>query len=154
MLSCPAAPSSSTRASALQRLARFLRERDEDPNPVEDFESFEFEFRDMLMEVETEVVGAELGKFDVDQPVVLVDGVEHRRVLRSSATYQTSAGKVSVERTLYRSGGGEQTIVPLDLRAGIIGGAWTPRAARQAVSSRSPTCPSPPRSRCSWRSAA
>lgn len=132
MLSCPVSPSSSSPTSALHRLGRFLRERAEDLNPVEDFESFEFTLRDMLMEVENEAVGAELVKLDVDVPVVLIDGVEHRRVLRSSATYQTSAGKVSVERTLYRRAAGEATVVPLDLRAGIVAGAWTPRAAKQA----------------------
>jgi hypothetical protein len=110
-----------------------LRERAEDPNPVEDFESFELTLRDMLMEVENEVIGAELAKFDVNVPVVLIDDVEHRRVLRGSAIYQTSAGKVSVERTLYRRAAGEATVVPLDLRAGIVAGAWTPRAAKQAV---------------------
>lgn len=133
MLSCPVSSSPSTPTGALQRLTRFLSARTEDPNPVEDFESFEFELRDMLMEVENEAAGAELAKLDVNVPVVLIDGVEHRRVLRSPATYQTSAGKVTVERTLYRRTAGEATVVPLDLRAGIVAGAWTPRAAKQAV---------------------
>ena len=40
---------------------------------------------------------------------------------------------VGGERTLYRPTGSGPTVVPLDLRAGVIGGAWTPRAARPAV---------------------
>lgn len=133
MFSCPVSASPSSPVGSLNRLNRYLRERAEDPNPVEDFESFEFEFRSLLMEVENEVVGADLEKLDVNVPVVLIDGVEHRRMLRSAATYQTSAGKVSVERTLYRCAAGERTVVPLDLRAGIVAGAWTPRAAKLAV---------------------
>jgi hypothetical protein len=100
---------------------------------VDDFEAFELEVRDMLMEVEAEVLAAELAKCDVGAPVVLVDGEEHVRVLRSEATYQTSAGKVSVPRHLYRPRSGGPTVVPLDLRAGIVAGGWTPRAAKQAV---------------------
>lgn len=36
-----------------------------------------------------------------------------------------------MQRTLYRAGC-EQAVVPLELRAGIIGGHWTPLAAHQA----------------------
>jgi hypothetical protein len=133
VLSCPDSASPSSPTGAFHRLERFLRDRREDPNPVEDFESFEFELRSMLMEVENEIAGAELEKFDVDVPVVLIDGVAHRRALRDSSTYQTSAGKVSVQRTLYRRSGSELTVVPLDLRAGVVQGVWTPRAAKQAV---------------------
>ena len=39
-----------------------------------------------------------------------------------------------VMRTLYRRGRGEErTLCPLELRAGIIEGRWTPLAARQAA---------------------
>ncbi len=43
-------------------------------------------------------------------------------------------GPVVVMRTLYRRGRGEErTLCPLELRAGIIEGRWTPLAARQAA---------------------
>ena len=95
MLSCPVSAAPSSPTGAVLRLNRYLCERAESPNPVEDFESFEFELRSMLMEVENEAVGAELSKLDVNVPVVLIDGVEHRRVLRSPATYQTGAGAMT-----------------------------------------------------------
>jgi hypothetical protein len=133
MLSCPVDAESSTFGPALQRLSSFLRQREKSLNPIDDFEGFELEVRDLVMEVETEIVGAELAKLDIDQPAILVDGVEHVRALRGEATYQTGAGKVSVMRTLYRPRSGGETVVPVDVRAGIMGGAWTPRAAKQAV---------------------
>jgi hypothetical protein len=39
---------------------------------------------------------------------------------------------VRVERSLYRPSQGGQTVCPLELRAGIIEGYWTPLAAKQA----------------------
>src|SRR5216110_2127897 len=47
----------------------------------------------------------------------------------------TAAGPVRVERTLYkdRTDEAEQAIVPMELRTGIVGGFWTPMAARQAA---------------------
>jgi hypothetical protein len=55
-------------------------------------------------------------------------------VLRAEETYMTAAGPVRVERTLYkdRTDEGERAIVPMELKAGIVGGFWTPTAARQA----------------------
>ena len=46
-------------------------------------------------------------------------------------TYTSAVGPITVQRTLYRAGC-EQAVVPLELRAGIIEGHWTPRAAHQA----------------------
>ena len=61
-------------------------------------------------------------------------GVVHRFVLRSECEYLTSAGPVRVERNLYadRSGGG-RALCPLERRAGVIRGYWTPRAAQLAT---------------------
>ena len=52
-------------------------------------------------------------------------------MLRASETYTSAVGAIRVARTLYRAGT-EQAVVPLELRAGIIGGHWTPLAAHQA----------------------
>jgi hypothetical protein len=100
---------------------------------VEDLEAFEHELHALLMEVEAEAVGEELDRFDVNIPVVMIDGVAHRRVLRSEQTYLTAAGPVCVTRTLYSTRQeGERAVCPLDLRAGIVEGLWTPLAAKQA----------------------
>jgi hypothetical protein len=68
----------------------------------------------------------------VDLPFVVIDGQRHHRVLRSTETYLSAAGPVTVARTLYRSGQG-RAVVPLERRAGIVEGHWTPLAARQAA---------------------
>ena len=59
------------------------------------------------------------------------EGCRYRRVLRATETYTSAVGPITVERTLYRVGT-EPAVVPLELRAGIIGGHWTPLAAHQA----------------------
>ena len=60
-----------------------------------------------------------------------IEGRRHRHVLRATETYTSAVGPITVTRALYRAGT-EQAVVPLELRAGIIGGHWTPLAARQA----------------------
>ena len=52
-------------------------------------------------------------------------------MLRSTETYLSAVGPITVQRTLYRAGT-EQAVVALEVRAGIIAGHWTPLAARQA----------------------
>src|SRR3989304_301940 len=52
----------------------------------------------------------------------------------SPETYLSAAGPVTVTRHLYRPAGrSSKSICPLELRAGIIAGYFTPRAARQAA---------------------
>jgi hypothetical protein len=75
----------------------------------------------------------ELARFDLDVPVVEVDGERYHQVLRCATTYTSAAGPVRVERSLYRPSQGGPTLCPLELRAGIIEGAWTPLAAKQAT---------------------
>jgi hypothetical protein len=97
----------------------------------EDFECFEREVHALFVQAEREVLAGELESLDVDLPYVDIAGRTHHRVLRSSETYTSAAGPVSVMRTLYRVGQ-EQAVVPLELRAGIVAGHWTALAARQA----------------------
>ena len=97
----------------------------------EDFEGFERECHALFAAAEREVLGGELEALDIDRPDLLIEGRRHHRVLRSSETYTSAAGPVTVGRTLYRAGRG-RSVVPLELRAGIVAGHWTPLAARQA----------------------
>ncbi len=63
-----------------------------------------------------------------------VGGATYRQALISAETYLSAAGPLTIERHLYRPAGrGSKSICPLELRAGIIRGYWTPRAARQAA---------------------
>jgi len=55
-----------------------------------------------MMEAERDIVGAELAKSTSTADAIEIGGKVHRRVLRQSQTYVTSAGEVVVERTLYK----------------------------------------------------
>ena len=94
-------------------------------------EDFERELHALFTQAEREVLAEGLERFDVDVPYVLIDGRKHCRVLRASETYTSAVGPVTVKRTLYRAGK-DKAVVPLELRAGMVEGHWTPLAARQA----------------------
>lgn len=111
--------------------------------PKETFEAFEERLHRQLQEVERDLLAEDLGRADVDADGIMVEGTAYRRVLRAKETYMTAAGPVRVERTLYkdRADEAERALVPMELKAGIVGGFWTPMAARQAgwvVSQMSP----------------
>lgn len=120
--------------SALDELRRFIDEQRATVPAACDFEQFERELHERIVEVEREILAEELARYDVDVPVVRIDGVAHRRVLRCEETYVSAAGPVRVTRSLYSTRTqGERTACPLELRSGIIEGRWTPRAAEQAT---------------------
>lgn len=121
-----------TESTACGRLFEFLEERRRAKRPVDDLESFEQELHEVFTAAEAEVVAQELERFDVDLPALEIEGVVHRQVLRCEQTYLTSAGPAVVMRTLYRAAG-ERAVCPMELRAGIVEGYWTPRAAQQAA---------------------
>ena len=74
-----------------------------------------------------------LARFDLDVPVVEVDGERCAHVLRCATTYTSTVGPVRVTQSLYRHPQGGHAVCPLELRAGIIEGSWTPLAAKQAT---------------------
>jgi hypothetical protein len=57
---------------------------------------------------------------------------------RGETAYNRAAGPVRVARRLYRSPRGGRAICPLELRAGMREGYWTPLAAQQATWAVSP----------------
>lgn len=99
------------------------------------FAEFERDLHARLMEIERDVVAAEMAKLDVDAPAVVIAGKVHRRVLRQTQTYLTAAGDVVVERTLYkdRADAAGRCVSPMELTLGVVGDFWTPRAAQQAL---------------------
>ena len=119
---------------AAKKLAEFLRKQREDSNlELSGFERFESELHEQISALECELIGEELARYDVAAEEVEVAGVVYRHTLTSSETYMSAAGTVTVTRNLYRPAGyGSRSICPLELRAGIINGYFTPRAARQA----------------------
>jgi hypothetical protein len=120
---------------AIQRLGQFVREQEKQWNSgVPDLEQYERELHKYVMAVECELLGEELARYDVSVEQVEVQGESYRLTLASTETYLSGAGAVTVVRHLYRPAGrGSKSICPLELRAGIVAGYFTPRAARQAA---------------------
>jgi hypothetical protein len=118
---------------AMDQLQAFLQQRRAAHEPVEDLTAFEQELHRLFVAAEREALGHELARFDLDVPAIEIEGERYHRVLRCETTYNSAAGPVRVERSLYRPSQGGQTVCPLDLRAGIIEDSWTPLAAKQAT---------------------
>jgi len=128
----PKPKTTSTVNKALETLRTALETLSERQLAATDFEQFEREMHALFVHAERDVLAQELMCLDVDLPYLLIGGVKHHRVLRSAGRYTSAAGTIRVLRTLYRSRG-NKAIVPLELRAGMIDGHWTPLAARQGA---------------------
>lgn len=123
-----------TPQTAVDRLEAFIAGRRSSKVRCGDIEGFERELHEYVVAVEQEVLAEELARLDVDLPAVTIEGEVYRQVVRCEETYTSAAGPVRVMRSLYRRfGEGERTVCPLELRAGIVEGRWTPLAARQAA---------------------
>ena len=118
---------------AMDQLADFLRQRRDAHEPVEDLGAFEQELHRLFVAAEREALGHELSRFDLDVPTIEVAAERYHRVLRCETTYNSAVGPVRVERSLYRRPHGDHALCPLELRAGILEGYWTPLAAQQAT---------------------
>jgi hypothetical protein len=83
-------------------------------------------------EIETKSHQALLQSFDVDAPLVVIEGKQYRPVLRSEGNYYCMAGGMKVKRTLYRECGTHhgKTVDPVSLRAGVLGDGWLPLTAQ------------------------
>lgn len=98
------------------------------------FEAFEVERGQAVRGLENELKAADLARYDVDADAVIVDGQEWRKCLEQQPkTYLSASGPITVARNLYRPADGGKCICPLELRAGIIGGLYTPVLARQVT---------------------
>jgi len=120
---------------AIQRLGQFVHEHAKQwKNGVPNLEQYERELHEHMMDIECELLGEELSRYDVSVEKIEVEGEIYRPILTSTETYLSGGGLVKVERHLYRPAGrGSKSICPMELRAGIIAGYFTPRAARQAA---------------------
>ncbi len=100
---------------------------------VAKFEQVEKEMHAAFIEAERIVLGEVLAQYDIDSPFVMLDEKEYRQVLRCEQTYTSAVGQIRIERSLYRAKNETQSICPLELRAGIVEGSWSPAAAKQAL---------------------
>lgn len=118
---------------AMDQLHDFLRQRREAHEPVADLDALAQELHRHFVAAAREALSRALSRFDLDVPAVEVDGARCQRVLRCETTSPSAVGPVRVERSLYRHPHGGPAVCPLELRAGIMEGAWTPLAAKQAT---------------------
>jgi hypothetical protein len=121
-----------TTTAALQRLETVIAQLRAQRDRTENFAQYEEALHAAVMETERELLAEDLMRLDIDAPRVVINGQVHHRALRTAQSYTTAAGAVTVLRTLYRTGK-DPAVVPLELRAGIVEGQFTPQAARQAA---------------------
>ena len=122
---------------AVERLGQFVRQQRrqwEKEGYAGNFEDFEQGLHEHITALERELIAEELARYDMDVEEVEVEGTVYRQALTSTETYLSAAGPVTIERHLYRPAGrGTKSICPLELRAGMVRGLFTPRAARQGA---------------------
>src|SRR5262245_17457573 len=98
------------------------------------FEAFEVALGHAVRGLENELKAADLARYDVDANAVMVNGQAWRKCLEQQPkTYLSASGPITVARNLYRPVEGGKSLCPLELRAGIIGGLYTPVLARQVT---------------------
>ena len=119
--------------SALNDLDLVIKNKIQQAQSGIKFEHVEKELHAAFVEAERLVLGEILAQYDIDVPFVMLDEKEYRQVLRCKQTYTSAVGQIRVERSLYRAKNETQSICPLELRAGIIEGSWSPTAAKQAI---------------------
>ncbi|MEN8251641.1 MAG: hypothetical protein ABFS32_22155 [Bacteroidota bacterium] len=110
------------------RINHFLNNTSNIQNNYDSFEHAEKAIKELVGELEKSMVQETLSQYDIDVPIIEYEGKVFHQVIRSEQSYLTSAGKISLERSLYRADG--HCICPLELQAGIIEDFWTPSAAR------------------------
>lgn len=99
---------------------------------VPDFAEGEKELMKLTAALESKSLGSMLAALDPTAPRIEIGGVVYRRLnQKAECTYCALRAEVIVDRHLYRKEGVRNgpTVVPLDLRAGIVDARYTPAAA-------------------------
>jgi hypothetical protein len=107
----------------------------------DDFEKWERDLHERVMAWEADLVAARLSRFDETAPEIEVNEIAHRRKGEFEKEYCGLSGKFQLKRALYVPRDGGKAVCPLELRAGMVEGYWTPWAARvmaRAVSASTP----------------
>lgn len=120
--------------ASFAKLEQFLAAR-QDASTEEaamSFEKFESSLSRIAHEIENEIKAHELARYNVSCPEIYVEGKVFRKCLDSEPKrFMTASGPIVVKRNLYRPKDGGKSICPLELRAGIAGGLYTPVMAKQ-----------------------
>ena len=88
----------SKRGEALERLTNYFEDLAQRNKPIGSLEAFEREVRELVARVEQEIVAEGLSQFDIDAPVVEVEGRRYTQVYRGPKSYLSAAGECRVER--------------------------------------------------------
>jgi len=93
---------------------------------------FEEELHTAMEALERDIHTKDFERMDLDVPGVVIGGKRYVAKEKTPGEYTTSAGVIHPLRMTYRERGGHggETVVPLELRLGLVGGNWTPRAAQ------------------------
>lgn len=97
-----------------------------------DFAGSEKVLMKLMGSLESASIGSMLSALDPTAPRIEVGGVVYRRMnQKAECTYCTLRDEIVIDRHLYRQEGirNGPTVVPLDLRAGIVDARYTPAAA-------------------------
>lgn len=118
-------------SEASRSLLSYVQEVMERPPEAQSLEDFERGLREKTMALEAEILARQVERFDVEADEIEVDGQPYRFKMKSTRQYCGLSGTFTIERSLFvpRSRDGK-AVAPLDLRAGIVEGTWTPLAAR------------------------
>jgi len=91
---------------ASQQLSDFLQVRRQAwQQGVPDFEQFERELHEQILNLEREYLAEDLARYDVEAEQIEVGGLSYQPVLQAAETYLSAAGPVRVQRHLYRPAG-------------------------------------------------
>lgn len=108
----------------------------------EAFEDFERGLHKRMMAVEADIVSEHLKRHDVAASEIEVQGERYRRKGTFEKEYHALAGTFTIERSLYCPVSGRgRSVIPVELRSGVIQGAWTPLLARVMVRAVASTTP-------------
>ena len=102
----------SSDTNAMDQLQDFLRQRRDAHEPVETLDACAHERHRLFVTAARAALSQELSRFDLDVPVVEVDGERDPRVLRCDTTSPSAAGPVRVKRSVYRPPPGRAHLVP------------------------------------------
>ncbi|MCK5661875.1 MAG: hypothetical protein KAI17_00240 [Thiotrichaceae bacterium] len=92
------------------RINHFLSNSSNVQKNYDSFEQAEKDIKELVGELEKSMVQETLSQYDIDVPIIEYEGKVFHQVIRSEKSYLTAAGKINLERSLYRADG--QCICP------------------------------------------
>jgi hypothetical protein len=116
--------------TAMRAVADFRREISEMPADTIDLLAVERRVQELTNACGRALMREVMARADASAPEITIGGADwgNRRV--TPATYETVFGGIEMERATYQRAGRGRVAIPLELRLGIVEGAYTPRVAR------------------------